>query len=282
MLTRMRDLLQAKFCYHLFITPLPWPLEKEYRDFAFRACDFMTKKRSDMITVKTPRHHVIHHFSQPDNPNAPKVLITHGWMSRAAYMVRLIRALHREGYDVYALDFPAHGEAKGWQLPWFDAVQVLRETINKIGPFYAVIGHSFGGSMLLNTLNLSKQFPAWGLDHDPERVVMIASPVRMRVPVSKLARRLGLSKNGMLQLRDNFRSGDHPNIHHLNYQHFVKNNKTPVLCIHGNDDESIDPMESIIFCRRYAYASLTLLPGVDHVGVLIDERVERNVLDFLQ
>lgn len=281
MLTEIRDLLHAKFCYHLFITPLPFQLEKEYRDFATRACEFVNKKRTEIIVQSFPRHHVIHRFAQQNNPSAPKVLIAHGWMSRAAYMVRLIRALHRQGYDVYALDFPAHGEARGWQLPWIDAVAILRETINRLGPFYAVIGHSFGGSMLLNTLNLAQQLPEWQINQEPERAVLMASPTRMRTPVSKLARRLGLSAAGFLHLRNVIRDNSKTDINHLNFRHLVKQSQIPILCIHGRDDDSIDPQESIIFCRRYPHASLAILPGIDHVSVLIDERVENRVIEFL-
>lgn len=281
MLTELRDLLHARFCYHLFITPLPFQLEQEYHDFANRACEFVRSKRSELIVRHYPRHHVIHRFAQPDNPDAKKVLVTHGWMSRAAYMVRMIRALHRAGYDVYALDFPAHGEAKGWQLPWTDAVAILRETINDLGPFYAVIGHSFGGSMLLNTLNLGKQLPEWQLKHEPQRAVLMASPTRMRTPVTKLARRLGLSGAAFIHLRNVIRNNSQTNISHLNYRHMVKQANIPILCIHGREDDSIDPQESIIFCRSYPYASLAILPGIDHVSVLIDERVENRVLEFL-
>lgn len=196
-LKEMRDFFYARLCYQIFITPIPFPLEKQYRDFAERACEFVLKNRSELIIRQTPRHHAIHRFAQPHTTNARKVLITHGWMSRAAYMVKLIRALHKQGYDVYALDFPAHGEAKGFQLPWTDAVMILQNVINTLGPFYAVIGHSFGGSMLLNTLNLACQFPEWKLDIEPERVVLIASPTRMRTPVSKLARRFWLKRQGI-------------------------------------------------------------------------------------
>src|SRR3990167_8162909 len=104
-LTTMRNLLKVELCYQLFITPLPLTLEKEQKTYAQRACDFLHENRTQIIEGSQPRHHVIHHFSQPNNPEAKKVLITHGWMSRAAYMIKLIRVLHREGYEVYALDF---------------------------------------------------------------------------------------------------------------------------------------------------------------------------------
>jgi alpha-beta hydrolase superfamily lysophospholipase len=281
-LTSMMDFFHAQLCYQLFITPLPLPLEKEYRDFAERACEFMTHNRTQVINHSLPKPHVIHHFAQKNNPSAKKVLITHGWMSRAAYMVRLIRVLHKQGYEIYALDFPAHGEAKGMQLTWYDSVTILRDTLNRLGPFYAVVGHSFGGSMLLNTLNLSSQLPEWSIDCLPERAVLIASPTNMRTPVRQLARRFKLSAQGLLLLRNVFRQQAYPNINHLNIRHFIKRGTTPILCIHGKNDSTIDPRESIRFCRRYPHASLALLPNIDHVGVLIDPKVENIVCNYLQ
>lgn len=281
-LKEMRDFLHAKLCYQLFITPLPMRLESEYQDFAERACELVSKHRSELIVCDEPRHHVIHHFAQPDNPQAKKILITHGWMSRAAYMIRLIRSLHQEGYAVYALDFPAHGEAKGLRLPWTDAVKILRQTLNKFGPFYGVIGHSFGGSMLLNTLNLAMQLPEWQLDSEPQKVVLIASPTRMRTPATKLARWLGLNASSYLTFFDFVRQNSSPSIDLLNFRHFTTRSTVPVLCIHGSEDKTILPIESILFCQRYPHASLTLLPDLDHVDVLIDKRVETVVSHFME
>jgi pimeloyl-ACP methyl ester carboxylesterase len=202
-------------------------------------------------------------------------------MSRAAYMARLIRALHNQGFQIYAIDFPAHGESKGVQLDWSDAVAILQQTINNFGPFYGVIGHSFGGSMLLNTLNLASKFPEWQLKHEPERVILIASPTRMRMPVSRLARRFKLSGKGYLYLRSLFRQNAVTDIKHLDLHHYVRHAKTPFLCIHGENDSSIAPNESTLFCELYPHASLVLLPDVDHVSVLIDPRVEEQVCQFL-
>ncbi|MBA2655536.1 MAG: alpha/beta hydrolase [Tatlockia sp.] len=278
----MLNFLHAQLCYQFFITPIHLPIEKEYREFASKAVEFFASHRSRSFSLNSPRHHVIHHFEQKTNPLAPKILIAHGWMSRAAYMARLIRALHNQGFQIYAIDFPAHGESKGLQLAWTDAVTILRQTINNFGPFYAVVGHSFGGSMLLNTLNLASKFPEWKLKSEPEHLILIASPTRMRIPVSKLARRFKLSGKGLIHLRELFRQSATMDIKHLDLRHYVKHSKTPILCIHGEDDDSIMPLESTIFCQQYPHSSLALLPGVDHVSVLMDERVETTVCQFLK
>jgi alpha-beta hydrolase superfamily lysophospholipase len=280
--TYLKDLLYAQFCYQLFITPIHVPLEKKYKDFAKMACEFMVNNRSEVIHQKIPRHHVLHRFIPANTANAKKILITHGWISRAAYMVKLIKALHQQGYDVYALDFPAHGEAKGLQLPWPDAVAILKETINHHGPFYGVIGHSFGGSMLLNTLNLAGQLPEWQLNNKPERVVLIAAPTHMRGPVNSIAKRFKLSGHAYLQLCQLIRQQTEIDLNLIRLRHFIiQMPDTPFLCIHGEQDETIDPKESIIFCKQYKNANLSLLPEADHVSVLMDERVEKLVCDFL-
>jgi pimeloyl-ACP methyl ester carboxylesterase len=277
----LKDFLHAQLCYQLFITPVPIPLKKTYRVFSRMACDFLEAKRSQVLHRDFPRHHVIHHLKPIPKGNNKKILITHGWLSRAAYMVRLIRALHLEGYEVYALDFPAHGEAKGVQLPWSDASAVIRHTLNEFGPFYGAIGHSFGGSMLLNTLNLAGQMPQWGLEHQLERAVLIASPTNMRNPVNALARKFKLSGRSYLYLRELFHQNNEVHHTHLSIQHFVAQNpNTPFLCIHGEDDHSISPQESISFCNEYKNASLSLLKNANHISVLIDKRVEQLVSKF--
>ena len=54
----------------------------------------------------------------------------------------------------------------------------------------------------------------------------------------------------------------------------------PFLCIHGEQDDSISPKESIAFCNEYKKASLCLLDDADHLSVLIDKRVEQEVCRF--
>lgn len=280
-LTNLRDFLHAQLCYQYFITPLTRSMPREYRSYAEHACELLQRQRNELIQIIDPKHHVIHRFSQPKNPHAKKILVTHGWMSRSAYMINLITMLHQQGFDVYALDFPAHGEAKGLQLAWFDAVSILRRTLNDFGPFYGVLGHSYGGSMLLNTLNLAHQLPEWNLSNIPNRVVLMASPVRMRTPVNLMARQLKLSANGYALLRDFFQQQSPIDLKQLTFTHFTKQAKTPFLCIHGQEDSYIPPKESILFCEKYPHASLSLIPQVDHVSILIDPRVEKIISKFL-
>ncbi len=282
-LTYLKNRLHAALCYHLIITPIHLPLPKEYRNFAQRGFEYIEGARDEVIHVYKPKHHVLHRFTPKKKKYGKKILVTHGWMSCSAYMSRLIHALLTEGYEVYALDFPAHGDAKGFQLLWTEAVSIIKKTINDFGPFYGVIGHSFGGSMLLNTITLSGELPSCKLYYPPEKVILIASPVRMGTPVLLAAKRLMLNSHSFMQLRKLFRQepGLHPKLIRLN--RFISQEITiPFLCIHGELDTTIPVNESIIFCNRYSNANLSLLPDADHLSVLIDDRVGKLACEFLQ
>lgn len=281
-LLRVRNSLHAQLCYQFFITPIPMPLEKKYRDFAKMACEFLEIKRTEVLHQNLPRHYVIHRFAQEKNPQAKKILITHGWMSRAAYMAVLINDLHRSGYDVYALDFPAHGDAKGYQLPWTDAVTIIKDVLNQQGPFHGVIGHSFGGSMLLNTLNLSGQVPNLQLGHKPEKAILIASPTHMRGPIADIARRFKLNGYAYLQLRHLIAQKAEIDLSLIRLNHFITQQpNTPFLCIHGEQDATVMPSESISFCQQYKNADLALLKDADHISILMDKRVGELIINFL-
>lgn len=196
-------------------------------------------------------------------------------------MARFIRGLHQEGFEVYALDFPAHGEAKGLQLSWRDAVAIIKQTLDRFGPFFGIIGHSFGGSMVLNTLNLGSQHPKWRISNQPQRVVLLASPTRMHTPVRRIAHQLGISRKGYLWLRRLFQQQAEIDLKRLHFRNYISQATTPFLCVHGEKDGTVLPGESYLFCEKYPHATLELFPDLDHISILTDERVEERVLQFM-
>ena len=71
-LSEFRDFLHAQLCYQVFITPIHLPIEKEYRDFARKACEYFIEIRDKVIHVESPRHHVIHHLNKFKGPRQKK------------------------------------------------------------------------------------------------------------------------------------------------------------------------------------------------------------------
>jgi pimeloyl-ACP methyl ester carboxylesterase len=78
-----------------------------------------------------------------------RVLVAHGLDSSSHVMNLLSYGLADAGFEVFSIDFPGHGESRAG----FNAIQarnVVGQVLDKLGPDTAVLGHSFGGGVLLD------------------------------------------------------------------------------------------------------------------------------------
>ncbi|MCL6708123.1 alpha/beta fold hydrolase [Pseudomonas sp. R2.Fl] len=82
-------------------------------------------------------------------PAARRVLVVHGWGSRAEYLSALAAGLHEVGLEVVVLDLPGHGRSYGRTLDMRMAAEAIAATEAQLGPFDAAVGHSFGGAALM-------------------------------------------------------------------------------------------------------------------------------------
>ena len=81
-----------------------------------------------------------------------KVLVVHGWESRATQLSGFVDVLVNQGFEVVALDGPAHGASSGERAnPWLFS-QAVSQAIQAVGPFEAILGHSMGGNAVATAL----------------------------------------------------------------------------------------------------------------------------------
>lgn len=76
----------------------------------------------------------------------PVVLLAHGWESHAGRWRKIAPLLVQAGYQVVALDAPAHGRSQGRSFTMIKYADVLRALMQRLGPIDTVIGHSVGGA----------------------------------------------------------------------------------------------------------------------------------------
>lgn len=269
--------VHAWFCLHVSNIPLPYPIPKQYKSKLKLAEDHLLKIRHKRITQQTPRPHVIHVF-KPDGTSKGKILVTHGWMSRSVYMMGIIDALHRAGYTVYALDFPAHGESKGIQVKWFESVQTITEAQKNFGPFDAAIGHSYGGSMLLCAFCLADYFHVTQFS----KIALIAAPTTVTSPIKRAARRLKLNRYSYRLFRQWMHSEHNIDVKLLKPYDKAKAGNTKFLAIHGENDTIIPTQESIRFCHSNPNAKLRLEPDLNHNNVLFSDQTYQDLLSFIE
>ncbi|MEL7974766.1 alpha/beta fold hydrolase [Isoptericola sp. F-RaC21] len=78
------------------------------------------------------------------SPDAPAVLLVHGWRSRASGFAPLVTALEEAGLAVVAFDGLGHGGSTGRRMSALDQMAAIRAVHDAEGPFAAVVGHSLG------------------------------------------------------------------------------------------------------------------------------------------
>lgn len=274
-MSRVKNKMHALLCYQLWHMPLPLIKTKKLRRRLKLARERLLSLRSARHECAKPRQHVIHQFNPKDKPRA-KVLVTHGWTSQSLFMVQMIGALIDDGLQVYAIDFPAHGESKGLSIHWRDSVDIILEAVEQMGPFDAVIGHSYGGAMLLTAQAIFCQ-------NNPlaKRIVLIAAPTRMTTPMKNIARKLKLSPQSYRIFKRLITQDVDQDIKQVNLKLNAVEGPCQYLAIHGKRDTTIKPWESVYFCQNNPNAKLALFDTLGHTNILFDRHVYQTIIDFI-
>lgn len=102
----------------------------------------------------------IHLYCWKSAENAPRVLFLHGWESNSGRWAHYIKAVHKAGYEVWAMDAPASGQSGGKRLNLLYFSRALTAFVRDKGAPYAIVGHSLGGgAAVLSTALLGAARP---------------------------------------------------------------------------------------------------------------------------
>lgn len=104
----------------------------------------------------------------------PKVLLCHGWRSKAADFRRMVTALVAAGYVVEGIDMKAHGQSDGEYTALPEFMEIFKDYYVKHGPYHAVIGYSMGG--ICSGMVLTELTP----EIHPKHLLLIATPPYIR------------------------------------------------------------------------------------------------------
>lgn len=88
----------------------------------------------------------------------PRVLLVHGWGGDAAQMTAYVEPLRQLGYQVVAIDMPAHGRSTGKSASVRHFEPCVANAARVYGEFQGVIAHSLGAAAV--TFAMSRGFSA--------------------------------------------------------------------------------------------------------------------------
>ncbi|MCR6499674.1 alpha/beta hydrolase [Shinella sp. CPCC 101442] len=221
---------------------------------------------------------VAHRFAaRPCENFAGRVLVVHGWGSRAAYLSALTEGLVAAGHEVVALDLPGHGASRGRTLTLPMAVRAIDAAWRRFGGFDYFCGHSFGGASLACAASgLVPSVPA----HRPRRLVTIGSPSEMAWLFKDLGRYLKLGPETQVALENHVERIAGAPLSAFDAADGAGRLSTPMLVIHAEDDKEVPAHHA----RRYAASgpnvTLEWANGFGHRRIVSAEPVIDRIVGF--
>lgn len=205
-------------------------------------------------------------------PEAPRVLLTHGWGGWALQMAPLAEALQARGYAPIAVDQPAHGRSAGWRTSLAQFARALDYLAARSGQLHAVIGHSMGGSSALVAA-------ARGLQ--ATRLVTIASPTDLTQVTRDYADAFGLRESTRHAMVQHIEAREAVVLDRMHARWTAPRIAAPVLVVHDQEDRTVPVLEAHRLVDWLPDARLMLTTGLGHRRVLGDRDVIARVVDFI-
>ena len=254
--------LAGAWAERLFLTP------PRADDAAASALDLIDA-RSGWIVHKG-RHIMTWRWGAPD---APAVVLAHGWGGHAAQMRAFVFPLLVAGYRVIAYDQPAHGLSEGRLTGLPDFADVLAELAWHHGEVRAVIGHSLGATA-------AAMGHAWR-KFDIDRIVLISPPSDLVGHSRRFARwhwmpePLRRAMQAAIEERYGVRWEE------LELARVAPRLAARALVIHDRDDRMVPWKQGAAVAQHWRGARLFTTQGLGHGRILSDDAVISAAVAFL-
>ncbi len=209
---------------------------------------------------------------QTDRTN--KILILHGFESRAYNFDRYVQPLLKAGYGVYAMDAQAHGKSEGKTITVPEYVDMLRELEKQTGKFIGYMAHSFGGL----AISLYKEQER---DH-LSKIVLIAPATETSSAINLFVRFFRLSSAMKEGINDYILKKSGKTTDYYSVKRAMLQIANPVLWIHDEDDD-ITPIEDIkpLLDKQPENIEFMITHGLGHRKIYKDNNVVKKIISFL-
>jgi alpha-beta hydrolase superfamily lysophospholipase len=257
--------LAAWLAMQMFLTPLA-------RRIAPSEARFLATAKPLHLQLPSGR---LHAYEWPaESPDAPTVLLVHGWISHAARMAELIRALRQRGLRVVAFDAPAHGRSGGRQADLQSFRAAIDAVLAACGAVHGVLAHSFGA--LTTSTWLAEDRPG-----GVRAAVLVGMMRDAGYVFESFALTMALQPDVLARFRELFRTryGIYPE--ELSTTELVRRLSLPVLVVHGELDELVPVEHASEIASQLHDGQLLIAPLLGHGAPLRDPATVTRICDFL-
>lgn len=200
------------------------------------------------------------------------VLLVHGWESNSKRWRNKVKKLTAEGYDVVALDAPAHGASGS---PDFNAV-LYSEFINVVSLQFkptVLIGHSVGGMAVVLFLHNQQHKTI-------KKAVLLGAPSNFKGILKRYTNMMGYSPAVCKGIENQILQKFGQPSSYFSIAKFAKALKIEGLIIHDKEDGIIPYTDALEIDKTFKNAKLLTTNGFGHG--LKNERVTNEIIKFLR
>ncbi len=200
------------------------------------------------------------------------VLLMHGWESRASHLAAFVQPLLGKGYQVIALDAPAHGESSGDSTDVMDFGRALVKVAAHFGPLTAVIAHSMGSAASLYAFSQGVEVKA---------SVHLAGPASLTRLLHGTANQAGLDAQEIIRLEAMMVERLASPLSAMDLGSLSAGMKHPALILHDPEDREIPFSESKALSQAWPAAVLEAVESVGHRRILQSSSVVAAAVNFI-
>ena len=216
-------------------------------------------------------------FFKATEPAHETVLVVHGWGARSEHMLDIVEAMQRSGRDVVALDLPGHGASSGRRLQMAMAVEAVDAAWRQYGPFSMMLGHSFGGAVILNAAAGSV---CGYLPLQPQKLALISAPNALPKVFEWFADWLGLNARSRTALFDGVQKVTGRPLSEFVGAEQLAVMDIPTIVIHAPEDKEVHADSARALAAAGPHVDVLWADGYGHRRILKAPEVIESLVAF--
>ncbi len=210
------------------------------------------------------KHISAYRFGSKTHAHSKRIILVHGWMSGARYMLAMVDPLLDLGHEVVCFDLPAHGASDGKQTDLVECATVLNHLLERLNGADVIIAHSFGGAVTAFTL--TRLCPnALGSDG---HIVLLASPNQLSAVTAGFSKALGLNAKAQQVYEEKLSVKIGASLEEMDGNQMYAAAGYRLNILHCADDAEVSIEQSRRYLELGDQVQLTELNGLGHRRIL--------------
>ncbi len=273
-LARIAPRTAGRHAYRLFSTPR--------RRASVPPAVEVVMTRAERLEVDSGSHRIAAYRwpARGEAGSAPRVMLVHGWESRAARLAVWVEPLLAAGFEVVAFDGPAHGESTGRRANPMVFAAAMSAVCQRTGPPVACVGHSLGGFACLLAVSGARPLDQGALA--VRRLVILAGANSGVDAMSMFCDVLGLGDDFLpLLLAGAAEGSGGRQVADFDAHRLFADHPVPTLWLHDPEDEEVPFAAAERVAGACPHVTLEPVSGLGHHRIARDPAMIRRGLDFL-